>query len=204
MRIEFDLRALKAAVLAVQSDETRYYLNGVCIDYNGESFVCVATSGKALAAFKPDCTIENGPLAPFEVIIPSDFIAGLKLDKRVHFGALVLDGDKWFLDYFGLRQFIPVDGTFPSWRRVLPSELNGETAQYDPALLMPFQKMAKLYGSKQIITIAHNGSEPAIVWFNCDEIDGFGVVMPFRGEAPTLPPYWARVLAVASNQDQAA
>ena len=205
MRIEFDIRALKAAAFAVQRDETRYYLNGVCVEWNGHDLVCVATNGKTLIAIRPDFTIvSNEQVAPFQVIIPADYIAALKVDKRVHFAALMLEDGKWFLDYFGLRQFIPVDGTFPAWRRVLPTKLSGVTAHYDPELIMGFQKAAKVYGAKQIVSIGHNGDEPAMIGFNCAEINGFGVAMPCRSEVPSLPPFWASVSMAVPTEAVAA
>lgn len=189
--IQFDFRALKAAALCASDEQTRYYLRGVFVEYRGGELICVATDGHRLVAVHPE---SNGP-APnspdFGIIIPVEALARVKISKYVFNGDLVCDAGQWRLEYDGLKiGFTPVDGTFPDWRRIVPSETSGEAAQFNAKYLSDFGKVSKMLGGDTRPVVSHNGESPALITFQAD-FEVFGVLMPFWASiVPTTPPRW--------------
>lgn len=203
--IQFDFRALKAAAFCVSSEETRFYLKGVFAEYKNGALILVATDGHRLIAVHPN---SNGP-APnrpeFGIIIPSDVLARIKLGRRDTMGDLVCEAGQWALHYDGLKiGFTPIEGTFPDWRRIVPSETSGEAAQFNAAYLNDFAKASKMLGGDTRPVLAHNGDGPGLVSFHSD-IDAFGVLMPFRASiVPTKPPAWLYPAKAENESKEAA
>src|SRR5208283_5211289 len=158
-------RALQACNFAASKEETRYYLMGVYVKIGARATEYCATDGHVLLAYReelhedsPDNTLTG------EFIIPSSTCA----DKNVK-------GAKWADDATELAEmadgflrlnnalvFKPIDGTFPDWRRIVPRKIDGEAAQFNPALLTRLQKAGVLFDC-QIPAIAHNSDSPALV-----------------------------------------
>ena len=72
----------------------------------------------------------------------------------------------------------------------MPSETNGEAAQFNAAYLNDYAKASQLLGGDTRPVVAHNGESPALIGFQSD-IEAFGVLMPFRASiVPEKPPAW--------------
>jgi hypothetical protein len=179
---------LRAALVCVSSEETRYYLRGVHVEPDADDVVLVSTDGHRL--FCGRC-----PLPPAGAITPADpFIVPTDAIKKALTGykglgiQLQRTGDIWTL---GDITFKPIDGTFPDWRRVAPtqktiSEDLGKIAQFNPAYVADMGKVAKAVvpttrGAVALPIIHHMGSGPAFVTFSGRE-DLFALLMPMRGE----------------------
>lgn len=210
MTFTIDIRALKSTAVAASSEETRYYLKGVCVEHTPAGPVFVATDGARLIAARHDWLDDTGaPPAFAPVIIPADLIKRVKVGRRdpneatltldyrdgatcphvtiTHAGAAVTSG--------------AIDGTYPDWRRVVPREpASGAVAQYDCDLLATFRDaMRQLAGGKTdaLPIVAHNGDNPAIVDMGDagGRVQAFGVLMPFRvmRDVLTAAPAWTAV-----------
>lgn len=162
---------LKAAMLFVSTEHTRYYLNGIHIDPAGK---IVALDGHRMFV---------GPLtgAPDKgFIIPRDVLKRvLTGNKRVsiEFDESQIDG----------QSYTPVDGTFPDWTRAVPRECNGEVAQFNLAFLGDFGKAQKILGGlNAVAVIHHNGGSGAGVSFSARD-DCYGICMPVRESAVWSP-----------------
>jgi DNA polymerase-3 subunit beta len=190
--MEINLRLLKAANLAASKEQVRYYLQGVAVQADAKGSYLVATDGHRLLAFRQSGACYGGD--PIDIIIPSDIIAGIKLNKHIETAELTRESDNaWRLDYCGTSIiFAPIDGTFPEWRRVVPETTDGAPAQFNPAYVGDMAKVKKALGAS-ICGIAYNGQGPALITFGPD-VDGFGVLMPMRVKAdiPTVKPAWVR------------
>jgi len=177
---------LRAALVCVSTEETRYYLRGVHVEPDADDVVLVSTDGHRL--FCGRC-----PLPPAGAVTPAKpFIVPTEAVKKALTGYkglgihLTRTGDVWTL---GDVTFKPVDGTFPDWRRVVPSQKTisedlGKLAQFNPAYLADMGKVSKaLSPARQNImpVIHHMGSGPAMVTFPGRE-DLFCLIMPMRGE----------------------
>lgn len=187
--MDLNIRLLKAAAIATSKEETRYYLKGVAIQSDEKGAYIVATDGHRLIAFRQ--SEEGGESV--SIIIPNDIVAGIKLNKNIETAELTRESaTHWRINYCGTSiSFAPIDGTFPDWRRIIPSETDGRPAQFNPTYIGDFAKVKKALGVNTF-AIAYNGDGPALVTFG-DGVDGFGVIMPMRINTtiPTRKPSWA-------------
>ena len=175
MLIPTDL--LKAAILCASSEESRYYLRGVHLSTTGHM---VTTDGHRMFVAR----LNDRPAV--DVIIPLDDVkAALKLA-----GARVKDVEVELLaNRIGQSSFQPVDGTFPDWRRVVPTgeespsskpELNDgpENVHFNHAYIGDLAKMGKVLDGASMLH-PRSASHPCLVTFG-ERADCFAVLMPMR------------------------
>jgi DNA polymerase-3 subunit beta len=171
---------LKAALLCASSEETRYYLRGVHLSTSGH---LVTTDGHRMFAAR----LNERPAA--DVIVPyADVQAALKLA-----GARCKDIEVTS-DRIGQIAYQPVDGTFPDWRRVVPtgeetpSDKPGandgaEHVHFNHAFIGDMAKMAAILCGKadtaQSMLHPVSASHPCLVTFGERE-DCLAVLMPVR------------------------
>jgi DNA polymerase III sliding clamp (beta) subunit (PCNA family) len=180
MLIATDL--LKAALVCASSEETRYYLRGVHLATSGHM---VTTDGHRMFVAR----LTERPAA--DVIVPYDAVAAaLKLA-----GARCKDIE---IDLAATRigqiQFTPVDGTFPDWRRVVPTgeetpsnkpgaNDGAEHVHFNHAYIGDLAKMAVILCGKadtaQSMLHPVSASHPCLVTFG-ERADCFAVIMPVR------------------------
>jgi len=190
-----NLSYIKAVNVAASKEDTRYYLNGVCLQATrANGVIMVATDGHRLMAIRQT---ENYDGDEINIIIPRAIIDAIKIPKFIPEGELTkIADDKWSLDIGGVATtFAPVDGTFPDWRRVVPETCDGTPATFNAAYYGDFGKIAKILGkSAESLSIIHNGAGPSLVDFGND-LDGFGVIMPLRRRVSHddyAKPSWAK------------
>lgn len=190
MQFEIDLKLLKAANVCVSKEETRFYLKGVCLQNIDHSLMIIATDGHRLIAFKPGIYV---PGSDFSVIMPTEAINNLKLKRNASTGLVTIRDNNIEIDYNDTKVTCKaIDGSFPHWQRVIPQSISGKTAQFNPQYVADFVKVLKeLDETSKLVTIGHNGGDPAVVGLNID-IDYIALIMPVRGEAPIQIPAWCR------------
>ena len=183
-------KPLRALVHAVSKEQIRYYLGGVFVETDGRTVTYAATDGHILLANQHDCEPVDEPLVG-KWIIPADICSDkrLKPAKRNPFDWIA------FTENMTLADMIvkPIDGTFPDWRRVVPTKVTGEVAQYNPALLVKLQKAGEVF-DHNIPSVGYNGDGPALVTW-ADTL--FGVIMPMRRAAEAALPLWFSPPSVA-------
>lgn len=175
MLIPTDL--LKAAILCASSEESRYYLNGVHLSTTGHM---VTTDGHRMFIAR----LNDRPAV--DVIIPIDDVkAALKLaGARAQEIEIDLAANR-----IGQISFQPVDGTFPDWRRVVPTgeespsskpELNDgpENVHFNHAYIGDLAKMGKVLDGASMLH-PRSASHPCLVTFG-ERADCFAVLMPMR------------------------
>jgi DNA polymerase-3 subunit beta len=139
-RIELEreqlLELLAKVSFAISTEETRYYLNGVCLHGGSDGLTAVATDGHRLARFiLPDIT---GLSADHRLIVPKPAIKILlKLlgDKEIE--RLTLRCSATLLEVTSATfTFVSklIDATYPDYQRILPSP-SGNAAIVDRAAL---------------------------------------------------------------------
>lgn len=161
---------LKAALLCASTEKVRYYLRGVYVDPKG--FI-VSTDGHRMFCGKID--LADVPAFDGWIIcrdVLKRALTGYKAET------ITIAPDR-----VGNSLCQPIDGTYPDWRRVVPPELSGVTAQFNPAYIADLGKMGDLLRGKRKGSLAahihHNGEGPAAITF--PEIDDcFAVLMPIR------------------------
>lgn len=198
---------LRAVAMCASGAETRYYLKGVLFEGVKGGVVLVATDGSRMAAARIPYQDEDVPLpiggkhiVPLHVIkqLPATKKCDALLNVRISQTDDCADVE---IDHGGGRYASPcVHGSFPDWRRVLPTTATGKPGDFNAAFLADFQKMAALLGAKEAPPVVHhNGDDPALVsWLPKSApagVEAFGVICPIRrpqGINPsTVVPAWA-------------
>lgn len=204
---------LRALLTVAGERDVRFYLNGVCLDTTGPEPVMVATDGCRMLVVRVPLvsTLPRGcyviPRALLETVKPVKGGRGegwLPVTLTVY-AATDTDTARAELAGASTASAPLVDGRFPDWRRVVPSNLTGIASQFNTDYLADFGTVARLLaGAKRsdggcFPTFAHAGDiggrkgdhGAALVTFPRSP-DAFGVLMPMRTDSPpTAAPDWA-------------
>lgn len=184
----------RAAALFVSSEQTRYYLAGVHIAPHAVAGVTLtATDGHRLLCVHDESGVCDQPEG---LIVRADPVAMRKAAKRGRdeteprrFMSESNDSPAWVTHADGEQVAFfkdwRVDGSFPDWRRVMPSsdETSNAGQWYNPKLIADFVEVSKLLGddNKPAIRIAAGDEgSPAMVRL-ANVPHAFGVIMPMRG-----------------------
>jgi len=179
---------LRAALICASTEQARYYLNGVYVDPKG---YLVSTDGHRAFIGKIDL---SGARAFDGWIIPRDAI------KRALTGykADVIEISPTRCGDIACQ---PVDGFYPDWRRVVPDELSGVTAQFQPGYIADMGKIGLLLTGKRksgaglTAHLHHNGEGPAGVTFPyC--ATAYAVLMPIRTQHTDAERAWSDAIAI--------
>jgi len=127
----------------MSTEETRYYLNGVCLEVREGQAIAVATDGHRLVSRTTNLAGQNSDRAP--IIIPRHAVrmalplVGTGEAQITAYGAS--DGpNKLEIVSNGIRiRTRLVDGKFPDWRRVVPAEGGAEIEVALPELARALQ-----------------------------------------------------------------
>jgi len=208
LKVTLNIRALRAVLVAVSTEETRYYLNGINLEFTPDGVIMAATDGHRMIVLRQPYGEHAATGAHASVIVPRDLVAKLKVRHKVVEETTLTIADDGRLTFehagesFGGSR---VDGTFPDYRRVVPKDLDGKPAQYNPQYLADFAKARQeLTGNKLdkdgkgSPLVRYNGGSPAVVDFAWDTgFQAFGVIMPLRTTDRTLYYSWASAPAAA-------
>lgn len=135
VRVEASLlvEALKRTKFAISTEETRYYLNGTYMHESGGKLCFCATDGHRLALVTTDI---DAPATFSPVIIPRDDLAIIVKTfggRGMRFKMVDLDVTAkritFSIDGAPVVESVPIDGTFPDYRRVIPQSKNMKSAK---------------------------------------------------------------------------
>lgn len=198
MKLTISHDTLKAMLLCAAKKDIRYYLNGILVDVRENDATLVATTGSIILTVPLDAeSIEDRTIGEF--IIPRELIEAVKPMKigRTTLPITITIGPDRACSVQGATTAtgLTIDGTYPTWRRVIPATASGEAGQFDPDLLAVFADVRRLLsgaGGRPILH--HNGTESARV--SNLGAKAIGVIAPMRHtredlELPSLPA-WAR------------
>jgi hypothetical protein len=198
---------LRAVATCACATEARFYLKGVLFEGVKGGVILVATDGSRMAAARVPYQDEDTPL-PIggRFIVPLHVVKQLPATKKSE-GLLTVrisqtdDCADVEIDCGGTQHRAPcIDGSFPDWRRVIPTGATGKPGHFNAALVADFQKMAALLGAKEAPPfVHHNGDDPALVSWLPDTapagVEAFGVICPMRRPQGVTPfaaaPAWA-------------
>jgi len=209
LKVTLSIRALRATLVAVSTEETRYYLNGINLEFTPDGVVMAATDGHRMIVLRQPYGEHGATGAHASVIVPRDLVAKLKVRHKVveETTLTIADDGKLTFEHAGeMFGGARVDGTFPDYRRVVPQDLNGEAAQYNPTYLADFAKARVELGAEPTKkggaspVVHYNGGSPAIVDFAYNTgFQAIGVIMPLRVPTTmvTTPHTWASAPAAA-------
>jgi DNA polymerase III sliding clamp (beta) subunit (PCNA family) len=195
--VKFNVNAsLFARVAHAQSnEETRYYLNGVCIQPAPEGMPGVtltATNGHVLVSAYDEQGETNATVI---VAAPSNVMKACKPWRDGTEPHLI--GDAGALEVMpekggaALARDTLVEGSFPDWRRVVPSDIGGATmAVFDSALIAKLAAALAPEKARGLTIRGVSENDPHLVWGTDPRM--FGIIMPLRnvGVASPALPVW--------------
>ncbi|MCZ7466432.1 DNA polymerase III subunit beta [Rhizobium rhizogenes] len=163
-KLEIDGEKLRAALIfalpAVSTDETRYYLNGVCLSGHD----VVATNGHALAVhYKALDEVVNNAIIPRSLAAVIAKLPPFASVSLYHHGDPNFPGCIGF-DGSGITITAKlIDGTYPDWRRVVPADdlIEAHLARAD--MLKLLRRMSVVVGRQSYgLALASDGSKLAV------------------------------------------
>lgn len=210
MNIIIRTDSFAAVALFRAIDDIRYYLNGLYLETGANGARLVGCDGHQLGIARIE-----GDYPESSIILPGCLVAAVKAKTRSpKFVTLEFpDGGQQFVDRNNAKDvFVPrditmtygettttakeMDGKFPDYRRVVPSEVDGTAAQFDPKLVNRIDRACSLLGYKHFVGIAHNGRSSALSVVD----EGFLIVtMPFNTEPLKVAPHWVQEPLIESE-----
>ncbi len=188
---DVNLRLLAAMTCFASKDESRYYLNGVLVEFDATGATYIATDGIRMLAYRDERDDGNRLIGNF--IVPTSICRSFKIKKdESDYGKAFVDGPRLVIarGYTDIH-FVPIDGQFPDWRRIIPQlAASGTTAQFDPLLLADFRKFGMAV-DLPLPFVAHNGDGPSFIWYPGAR-HVVGIIVPVKNldELSRAPPEW--------------
>lgn len=190
-----NVRVLAALSLFTSKEESKYMLQGVCVEAEERSSTYIATDGHRLITYRDELAPEedsNTLLGIF--IIPAPYCKLFKLDKEDEGRGRLFGGPRLTIAHSLLDiTFVAIEGAYPDWRKSLPKDkASGIAAQFNLKYLSDLHKICKTLDLSQPF-IAPNGDGPAFVWFSGHK-HMLGVIMPIKAIdcMDRRAPIWAR------------
>jgi len=203
MNITISSTIFAAAALFRGIEDIRYYLNGLYLETGANGARLVGCDGHQLAVAKLE-----GCFPESSIILPGSLVAAVKSKTKAPQDVVLgfKEGHQQFEDQENAKGvFVPrditltvgeisttakeLDGKFPDYRRVVPSEVDGTSAQFDPSLINRINKACSILGYKSFVGIAYNGTSSGLSVID----DGFVVVtMPFKTDPRKVSPAWVQ------------
>ncbi len=114
--------AFKKTAYAVSTDETRYVLNGVFMSFKADKLTVVATDGRRLALVESDLEVPKG--SESELILPTKAVTELQrlLTDKGEVGIAINESQIIFEMGATTLASKLVEGTYPNFRQVIPTE----------------------------------------------------------------------------------
>ena len=182
------------AYLCASKEQTRYYLNGVYVSPAPQGgALLVATDGHCMfVAHDAEATVTGDGI----VQLTAETLKACKAKARTPRLLIVEDNRAKVEEDCNAVALQPgaalVEGTFPDWRRVIPSALadGAPAVNLDAAILARLS--AALCASKTPkVTLAPSGNELAPYYVFGDLQNAFGILMPCRASRTYAIPAWA-------------
>ncbi len=184
---------LKKCSYAASTDETRYVLNGVYLNFNGGKLTMVATDGRRLALVESE--VEVPPDAEADLILPSKTVVELEHTLAEEGDLKIHAKENQILFEYGnvVVSSKLIDGTYPNYRQVIPTQCEQRIAVERESLLTALKRVSLVTTDKSNAAKLTFHNNQLIVSGNSPEI----------GEArETLPvKYTGKELNVAFNPE---
>ncbi|MGD0016227.1 MAG: DNA polymerase III subunit beta [Verrucomicrobiia bacterium] len=139
---------LRKTAYAVSTDETRYVLNGVYLNFKADKLTVVATDGRRLALIEHDAQVPKA--AECEVILPTKAVAELQHLLADKGDVKLAVGENQLIADLGETTLVSklIEGTYPNFRQVVPTETK-ERITLERELLLAALHRASIMASEK-------------------------------------------------------
>ena len=179
--IMIDRNKLKAAARFAATDpkDARLTLHGVLVEASPAGIRLAATDGHALLVVRAAGDVDTDTWVG---IIPIDVVkAALAWKGNRNLPIILIPGEPECRLTRATGEalvFVPVAGTFPMYRKVVPAAPDGKPSFFDPDLLVRFKRAAEDLGSDLgLFGLLPGGNGSGLVYLTADVV---GVIMPTR------------------------
>lgn len=184
---------LKMSSYAASTDETRFVLNGVLLSLKGGKLTVVATDGRRLALVEHE--IEVPKESERDMILPTKAINELlhtledEGDLKIHATENQVMFE--FGDVFVASKLI--DGTYPNYRQVIPSECEERVTVERESLLSALKRVSLLITDKSNATKLTFGKNNLEITMNAPDVGEAREKIPVK--------YTGKEISVAFNPE---
>jgi len=139
---------LRNVAYSASNDETRYVLNGVFMSFLGDKLTMVATDGRRLALCEHE--VELPKEAEMDLIVPTKTIAQLIASLKDEGEMKVISVGNQIAFELGSTTIVSklIEGTYPNFRQVIPSQCAERIPLEREALLAATRRMALMTSEK--------------------------------------------------------
>ena len=116
------INMIGSTIFSVSDDESRYFMNGVYLEKNGDQLIMVASDGKRLSYISKPVSSEVEDIKG--IIIPPKILNMLRKLLPGEGNVSLCFTDKNFFAKYGnhMLSSVLIDGQFPNYRRVIPEK----------------------------------------------------------------------------------
>lgn len=185
------IKDIKAVAYAMaDKSERRKYLHGVLLETDGKNARIVATDGSRMHAvqFYANSDDEYHIVDPGRYILPPEFVKYVCKSKDAKNSSIIIsiNGNKLTAKLLDneVATFDLIDGTYPDYTRIVPSDLSGGSAIYNPDYLADAQNGARDFNGMKKMTypVMPNGDSVGVINLG----DFIALVMPLRSDKMKL------------------
>lgn len=161
--ITINANVLKAALNCAGKKDTRFYLNGVYLDFRKGRIV--STDGHCLFCGKIDYQDMDSVILPRESVEQILKALGKKhIDKEVE---ISINGEYAHITTFDGTRVVAklIDAIFPGYELVINTNPSGELAHFDPEIMARCYDALRDYTGfeNMIVPVQHNGGKGALI-----------------------------------------
>jgi DNA polymerase III subunit beta len=184
---------LRKTSYAASTDETRYVLNGVLLNFKGGKLAMVATDGRRLALVEQE--VEFPKEAEISAIVPSKTVSELlhtlgdegELKIRAAATQILFE----FGDVVILSKLI--EGTYPNFRQVIPAKCEERITVERETLLTSLRRVALLINDKSNATKLTFGKNKIVISTSTPDVGEARETVPVK--------YTGKEITVAFNPE---
>ena len=184
---------LRKTAYAASTDESRYVLNGVLLSFHGGKLAMVATDGRRLALVEHE--VEVPKEAEVDMILPSKAVAELQHTLQSQGELKIFSKGTQIIFQFGDVMVASklIEGTFPNYRQVIPSQCQERITIERETLLSALRRVALLMTEKTSAVKVTFAKNRMTITMNSPDVGEARDSIPIK--------YSARDMSVAFNPE---
>lgn len=147
-------KMLTATYYSSSTEESRYVLNGVLLSFKEDKLTVVATDGRRMALYEQE--VEFPEQSAGDLVIPNKTVNELVKTLGTEGSIKIMVGDNQAAFAYGNLLIITklIDGTFPNFRQVIPSQCEERVSLEREQLLNAVRRVSLVNDKTSSITLA--------------------------------------------------
>jgi len=185
-------KMLTATHYSSSTEESRYVLNGVLLSFKDDKLTVVATDGRRMALYEQE--LEFPDQSTGDIVVPNKTVNELVKTLGIEGNIKIMAGDNQAAFAFGNMLITTklIDGTFPNFRQVIPSQCEERVSVEREQLFNIVRRVSLVSDKTSSVTLAFDKNQLTI-----------STVSPEVGEASEslAIKYNGKAIAIAFNPD---